>query len=700
MAYSNDDSRDLSGKEGKGGMELTRLEMLLSDMDNEPDWRPMANKCADYYDHKQADAEKLARVRDTGEPLTITNLIQRTINGALGQEAKTRLNWKADADTEAFSDVAAVGNERLHEFQRETCSDMAISEAYSSMLRTGIGWVEVSKSTDPLAYPYRCVAVHRNEVWWDWRARLSDKSDAQWVIRQRWVDLDEAKEAMPQFADMLEVGCHTGPITDSMARTIMTTRDQFESIYATRRSFSRVEEEWLDQSVRKRVRFYSVYYKQPKTEVALALGTKRVKFNPQNPLHAALVQRGGAQLVKGPSFEIRHAMFAGPYRLFDKALKGRKFPLVPFICYSADDDRSPYGLVHGMIGPQDEFNERRSRLLWLLKAKQVFVDEDALAPKWNNLLDLAKEVMRPDAMFVLNENRRNPDGLKVVMNQQMQKEQADVMMDAKNLIQDVPGLYNALLGSGADGARSGVALNSLVEQSVTSLGETSDNYRTSRSVVGDLAMGLIFEDLMEPNLQVEVGTGKKRRVVILNGTSPEGLPVNPVEDASVKVALGDVPTTPAYRAQQQVFLSNAIQAVGNDPIARAVLVPALLESGDLEHRHEYAKWMRQQAGIPEPEDMDDESMAKAQEQKAQQSQAEGQAMQAQMAAELDKLRATVAELISRAELNAAKAQQIQQTPPPMPQAPPAPPMPDPQEQAAMDEEQRIAEALMEARQPA
>lgn len=699
MAYQ-DDSRDLSGKEGKGGMELLQLERLLSDMDNEPDWRPMANKCADYYDHKQVSGEQLERARETGETYTTTNLIQRTINSALGQEAKTRLNWKADADTGAFEDVAAVMNERLHEFQRETQSDMAMSEAYSSQLRTGIGWVEVSNNPDPLGYPYRCVAVHRNEVWWDWRARLSDKSDAKWVIRQRWVDLDEAKEVMPQFAQLLEVGCHSGPITDSMARTIMTTRDQFESIYATRRSFSRVEEEWLDQSLRKRVRFYSVYYKQATTEVALALGTKRVKFNAKNPLHVALMQRGGAKLVKGPSFEIRHAMFAGPYRLFDVAMVGRRFPLVPFICYSADDDRSPYGLVHGMIGPQDEFNERRSRLLWLLKAKQTFVDEDALAPKWNNLLDLAKEVMRPDAMFVLNENRKNQDALKVVQNGQLQKEQADVMMDAKHLIQDVPGLYNALLGSGSDGVKSGVALNSLVEQSVTSLGETSDNYRTSRAAVGDLAMQLIAQDLNEPNMRLEVGTGKKRRVVMLNGTSPEGLPVNPVEDAGIKVALGDVPTTPAFRSQQQVFLSNAIQAIGNDPVARSVLVPALLEAGDLEHRHEYAKWMRKQSGIPEPDEMDGESMAAADQQKAQQSQAESQAAQAQMAAELDKLRATVAELISRAELNAARAQHIQQTPPQMPAAPHMPPAPDPQQMVEQDEQQRINEALMEARQQA
>lgn len=610
-----DNARDFA--RGDRGMELTQLERVLSDMEHEPQWRDISNKCADYYDHKQTSAERRHQSELTGERNVVINLVQRTINGALGQEAKTRLNWKCDADTAAFGDVAAVMSERLHELQREAKSDMAISEAYSSMLRTGIGWVEVSRDPDPLAYPYRIRSVHRNEVWWDWRAKEADKSDAKWMLRQRWVDLDDAKESFPEFRELLEMGCNAGPITDAMARTILTS-DTFESIHQHRRSFSRTQEEWLDNSVRKRVRFYSVYYKRPIQATALVMGTKRVRFNPKNPVHVALMQRGVAKVMKGPSYELRHAMFAGPFRLFDVPLAGRRFPLIPFVCYSADDDFSPYGLVHGMIEPQDEFNERRSRLLWLLKAKQVFVDNDALDGKFNTLHDLAMEVMRPDAVFVLNANRRNADALRVQTNAQLQAEQVNVMQDAKQLIMDVPGLYSALLGSNSDGVKSGVALNSLVEQSVTSLGETSDNYRMARRDVGDAAMALIAEDLSEPNMQMTVGTDKRQRPVVLNGWTPDGLPMNHVEDAAVRVALGDVPSTPAFRGQQQVFLSQAIQSVGNDPIARAVLVPALLEAGDLEHRHEYAKWMRQKAGVPEPDEINDERAQAAQQQAAQQ----------------------------------------------------------------------------------
>ena len=654
MAHPIND-RDHAGN--SGGMPLHELERVLDDVENEPKWRASSDKCADYYDHKQSSAERIARHAETGEPMTTINLIQRTLNGALGQEAKTRLGWKVTPDSDTFADVAAVLNEKLHEAQREAKTDMAISEAYASMLKTGIGWVMVDRDPNVLKYPYRVRNVHRNDVWWDWRAREADLSDAQWMLMQRWADLDEVVTLMPQHRELLEVGTNAGPITDAMMRTIATSEGRFEDIHRTRASYSRQQEEWLDNSVRRRVRLYSVFYKQHKKIVAMVAGTKRIRFNPQNPFHVAAVQRGAAQLMAGAGYVMRRAMFAGPFRLYDEELPGQCFPLIPFICYRADDDYSPYGLVHGMIEPQDEFNERRSRLLWLLKAKQVYVDNDALDPQYNTLAELAREVMRPDAMFVMNSNRRNQAGLRVEMNPQLGAEQANVMNDAKILIQDQPGLYGPQFGGNRVGAESGLALNSLMEQSITSLAETSDNYRTSRQMVGDAMVGLIAEDHKTPNMQVPVGSGKKRRVVVLNTQDESGLPVNPIDDAQVKVGLGDVPTTAAYKTQQQVFLKEAIVATQNNPLAQAVLIPALLEAGDLEYRSEYARWMRKQAGIPDPSDMDDED---EQAQMAQQQQ-QAAAMQLQAAAAQAKVardQAAAKQAESSAVLNMARAEQI------------------------------------------
>jgi hypothetical protein len=687
--------RDLAPQKA-GGLPLHELERFLSDMENEPAWRESADKCADYYDHKQTTPERIARSAETGEPNLIINLVQRTINGALGQEAKTRLNWKVDPDADAWADVAAVLNEKLHEAQREARTDMAISEAYSSMLRAGIGWVEVSSATNPLDYPHRCNAVHRNEVFWDWRAKMPDKSDAAWMLRQRWVDLEEIVTMMPQFREQLEMGTMSGPITDSMMRNIITS-DKFEDALNTRHSFNRAQEEWLDNSVRNRIRMYSVYYKQHKQVVALAVGTKRVRFNPKNPGHAALLQMGEAKLIKGPGFDIRHAMFAGPFRLFDEVMPHQRFPLIPFVCYSADDDYSPYGLVHGMIEPQNEYNERRSRLLWLLEAKQVMVDNDALDERFNTLQDVALEAMRPDAMFVLNANRRNANGLKIDMNPQLGSEQQAVMQDAYNLIQDVPGLFSPQYGGTSVGAKSGVALNSLMEQSTTSLGETSDNYRMSRQLVGEALVDQIILDHTTPNMRVMVGSGRKRRQVILNTVDQEtGMPMNTMEDANVKVALGDVPSTAAFKAQQQVFLSNALQVAGNDPIARAVLLPALIEAGDTEHRAEAAKWLRQQYGVPDFNDVADDNTQAQAEQQQQQAQAEQQQLEqrgamatiAKTEAEALKTQAQAAReqaLAQREGIGNAMQTQALMQPPPQPEP---------------TEDELIAQALQEASMPA
>lgn len=636
---------------GDGGMDLHALENLLADIQNQPEWRSSADKCAAYHDGKQLDGQRLADMEETGEPKTIVNLIQRTVNGALGNEAKVRLDWKANADAGTFTDVGEAINQQMQEAQRESWADMAISDSYSSQLRTGIGWVEVSRSPDPLAYPYRVKHVHRNEVWWDWRGRDLDFNSKRWVCRQQWTDLDEAESWFPQFKDIFRMGCHSGPITDAMAQQILSS-DTFSTLQSTRRSFTRMQEEWLDNSLRRRVRFYDIHYKVPKVVVALVSGTRRQLFNPQNPLHVVLLQRGKAQLVKGPSFQIRRALFCGPFRLFDVATRLRRFPLIPFWCYRDDEDGSPYGLVHGMIDPQDEYNERRSRLRWLLKAKQVYVDNDALDQSMNTFQDLALEVMRPDGFFVMNPNRKNVNGLKVEQNLQLSQEQVSVMQDAKQLIQDVPGIYSALLGSGGDGVKSGVALNSLVEQSITSLGETNDNYRMARRGVGEAVMDLIIEDMQTPNMQMEVGTGKKARVVVLNTFTPEGMPLNHVEDAPVRIALSDVPSTPAQRQQQQQQIGNALSASGNDPIARAVLLPAYIESTDLENRDHYAKWLRSKYGVPEPgeqggdEDPQAEAQAKAQQQQVAQA---GQELQMRGAA------ADVAKKEADAALTTAKA---------------------------------------------
>lgn len=676
--------RDLAPAD-KGSMGLVELEELVKDSMHQPLWRERADEVAGFIDGKQIAPDKRMDMEETGQPVSITNLMQRTLNGALGQEAKARVDWKATADSDEFLEVAEVQNERLHEAQRETYADMAISDAYKSQIGPGLGWVEVSRNPDPMEYQYRVCEVHRNEIWWDWRSQHRDLRDARWLCRQRWVDKDEAEVYFPEHKLIFKYGCHHGPIPDALTLQLIQA-DSFERIMTTRSSFNVLQEEWLD-STRARVKFYEVWYRRPKVVVAMLLpGGKRLPFNAANPFHHEMVNRGMAQLMKGPSFEVRQAIFAGPYRLVDRATTLRRFPYIPFWCYRDDADRTPYGLGEGMMSPQQEYNERRSKLLWLLKAKQVFADADALDGRYNSLKDLALEALRPDAMFVLNPNRKNGQyGLRIEHNGQLAKEQVEVMQDAKELIQDQPGIYSTMLGNAPTGVTSGLAINSLVEQSMVSLGEVNDNYRYARRMVGEALFNLITEDHLMRDLQVRIGQGKKARVIVLNTVDPQtGLPKNQVKDAPVKVGLQDVPSTPAHRLQQQQQISQALQAVGANPDAVILLTSALIDSSDIPNHAEYAQWLRKRSGIPEPGTTDDEEIEAAE---MAQQQANAMAQKAHMdalAAKTSKDRAAAEQSTSAARLNLAKADQITEQ------------IENPPEQAANDEDSLIEGAWKSA----
>ena len=68
----------------------------------------------------------------------------------------------------------------------------------------------------------------------------------------------------------------------------------------------------------------------------------------------------------------------------------------------------------------------------------------------------------PIMVAILNPNRKNANGFLIRNDLQLQKEQVDVMQDAKQLMQDVPGWYGSNLGSAPSGVTSGIANSVLI----------------------------------------------------------------------------------------------------------------------------------------------------------------------------------------------------------------------------------------------
>lgn len=643
-------SRDFAGA---GKFSLYALERMLRDCAEQPEWRTRAAICGAYYDGKQlTESQKYALRAENLEERAI-NLIRPVINSVLGQEAKSRTDVKVEADNDDYADVAEVVSAKLKEAERETRAHMAVSDCYASMVKKGLGWVHVSRNSDPLAYPYRVESVPIEEVWWDWRGQrgMTLLDGCRWLVRKRFIDLDEIEAGMPEHRDVLHRSVNGWENWLDSGNALLAEPDSvsMRGAFENERRFNVTisKQDWVD-SARKMIKLYEVWYRVPATCVVLHMGPgKIVQYDDQDPRHIEAVSRGLVKVTKGITSQVRRALYAGPHRLLDEGTTKKNFPYIPMFAFRDDEDKSPYGLIDGMVAPQDEYNERRARIQWMLKSRQVSLDSDALDSNYNSIADIADSIMRPDLVVITNPNRQNKGTAVQVKNElSMQREQFDVMADSKQLIQDTAGRYASQMGSAA--VQSGIANSLLIQQGEQSMGEMNDNYTYARRSVFEALVDEITSDYKDERLQVPIGTGKTRRVVVLNDWAPDGMPVNQVKDADIKTSLAETPSTPAYRQQTQQQIAQIIQALGTNPQAVAILAPAYVESTSLPNRQEVADSLRKASGLPMPGDKNGQAEADAMQQ---------QQLKQKMQQEAAAAQAITDDKVASAERNRASARQ-------------------------------------------
>jgi hypothetical protein len=637
-------------KSDQDGLPWRTFETWMGDLRNQPAWRTLADKCADYYDGNQLTAAQLSEMETTGMAPIVANIVRPTIDVVLGMEAKTRQDWRVQSDAGEFQDVAEAESFLLMEGERESKADRACSDAYAGQIKSGLGWVEVSRSMNPFEYPYRVRAVHRREIWWDWRAKEPDLSDARYLLRRRWVDLDELLAFFPDKADLIEqVG--TGRITFN--RFDLTTESHSEALVDahSRELRTTIDDlEWRDTE-RRMLCLGEMWYRTWHRGHVIKIGGRIIPVDTSNPAIAAAIAYQKVKVKPAIYPKVRLAWWVGPHRLADTETPKKRFPYVPFWGFREDRTGIPYGLIRPMIDPQDEYNARRAKLMWLLSAKRVFADSDALDENYNTFSDLAKEVNRPDAVIVLNPDRRTNSGVKVDTDHGLATQQFQVMKDAQELLQQTAGVYQAMMGNNGN-ASSGYAINSLVEQGATTLAEINDNYRYSRRMVGEMLMELIVEDIGGEPYEISVGEGKRAKTIVLNQPQPDGSILNDVLRAGTKVTLADVPSTPSYRAQQLTMLGELTKSL--PPQIQGTIIDFVIEATDLPKRREMAERIRKAMGVQDPEDMTPEQQQQAQATLAQQQQQQQTATQMQMR----EANATAAEKESRAMKTKAEADKI------------------------------------------
>lgn len=330
-----------------------------------------------------------------------------------------------------------------------------------------------------------------------------------------------------------------------------------------------------------------------------------VEFDESNPNHLAVVEAGLGKLQRATVARIRRSYWMGPVMLHDEATPypHAHFPYVAFWGYKEDMTGVPFGLVRDMIFPQDNLNSTLARLRWGMMATRTERTKGAVA-----MADdvFRRQVGRVDADIVLDaDNMARPGArFEVKRDFQLNSQQFQLMQDSRAALERVSGITAAMQGRTGT-ARSGLQEQTQLEQSQVSIAALMDNFSAARTMVGELLMAMVIEDLgqEEETIVIEGDTLNPPRSVTLNhpevDETGQAYMSNDVQRTRMKVALEDVPSTSSFRVQQLNSLSEAIKSL--PPEAQQVMMPFLIDLMDLPRKKDVVQALRDAQQQPDPE---------------------------------------------------------------------------------------------------
>jgi hypothetical protein len=582
---------------------------FIEEIEQQPQWRRIADKEMDYADGNQLDSELLRMQQALGIPPAVEDLIGPALLSIQGYEEKTRTDWRVTPNGgTGGQDVADALNYKLNEAERHSKADDACGDAFRPQIGVGLGWVEVARESDPFKYPYRCLAVHRNEIHWDFAAKEHDLSDARWLRRQRWMHHSRIVLAFPQAKELIDVIGAYGPSWWG-EQTIGNDGGQstgLRNAHDAARAWTMQEDRWFNPTT-KEVCLAELWYRRWVSVPVITTGDGRVvEYDENNTVHNYAVARGVAKLTIANVARVRRSYWLGPHCLHDgpSPYSHRHYPYVPFWGFREDSTNVPYGYVRGMVFPQDSLNSGISKLRWGMGVVRTERTKGAVAM---TDAQLRKQVARRDADIILDAQHMATPGARfeVKRDYQLTDQHFQMITDNRAAIQRVSAVTNGFMGKEGT-ATSGLQEQTQVEQANQSLGKMMGNFRKGRSMVGELLLSMIVEDLgsQQHVIVIEGDAVREDRTVVINKAEVDpatGIAYlsNDLQRTRLMVALEDVPSSASYRGQQLNAMSEAVKALPAQ--YQAAALPFLVSLMDTPFKKELVEAIRAAAAQESPE---------------------------------------------------------------------------------------------------
>lgn len=369
-----------------------------------------------YYHGDQWTEAEIAVLQRRKQPVVTSNRIERKINAVVGIVEKLRQDPKAFARTpqhEAGADVATAVMRFV--LDRNNWNSKSSRNARLGAI-DGIAGVEFDLETGDHGDPDLGLhIVYADTFFYDPRSFDEGFTDARYMGIAKWIDVDQAKELIPNKAseidDLMEAGSD------------ISTGDQDR------------EKSWVNTSL-KRLRLVDHWYiHKGKWCWTLYIGNM-VMMQGQSPFHDE---------------------------------KGKTFPRFLMFSANVDHDGDRYGFIRNLKSAQDEINMRRSKALHLLNSRRVISEKGAV----DDIETARREWAKPDGWVETN------PGLKMEPDDAASKAdfqgQLEMLQEAKGEIENF-GPNPALIGQGLEDS-SGRAIALLQQAGMAELGPYLSAYK-------------------------------------------------------------------------------------------------------------------------------------------------------------------------------------------------------------------------------
>ena len=455
-------------------------------------------------------------------------------------------------------------------------------------------------STDPTQELLATRAESWRYIYYDSTAVEPDLSDARYLFRWRWLDLDVAIALCPEKEAILRSAAieeESMALDEDDVYYLGERVNTQSSDYASfgRRSAGHMH--GMVNNGRERVKVIECWYRNPVAKQLIRGGKYHGEvYDASNTEMRAQLEDGECSVANHPYMEMRCALMTESHLLYDidSPYKHNRFPFTPMWCYRRARDNMPYGVIRDIRDAQDDYNKRASKALFILSTVRVIMDDGAIDGVMD-IDELREELARPDAIF----RKRKGYTFELDQDKALAEEHLKLMMFDGQMIRDVGGVTDQNLGKDDKGL-SGQAIGRLQDQGTIITAKLFDNMRLAIQMQSELQLSLVEQYYTLEKVVRIVGENKPI----------EWLPINRYDPATNRY-INDIQASKAdYVVSEQDFRASMREAMFHSmmeligklpPEVGMALLDVVFSFADIPNKDEIVKRIRAINGQTDPE---------------------------------------------------------------------------------------------------